>query len=248
MSERGRIRIEPGRKRVRAFLGGHVVADTDHPALVWEKPYYPTYYFPMSDVQAVLTENGRTERSPSRGHAVFFDVSTAGGDAKDGAYAHRESPIDQLRDLVALDWASMDAWYEEDERVYVHPRDPYKRVDVLPTSRNVRIEIDGAIIAESNAARILFETGLPPRYYLPATDVDPTLLRASETHTECPYKGVASYHHVEIDGTLHPDIVWYYPYPVEESARIAGMYCFYNEKVDISIEGERQERPKTIFG
>ena len=247
MSERGRVRTETGQKRVRAFLGGHPVVDTASPVLVWEKPYYPTYYFPRADVLADLTESGTTQRSPSRGEAVYFHVSTPGAVANDGAYAHPDSPIDELRDLVALDWRSMDAWFEEDEQVYVHPRDPYKRVDVLPTSRSVRIEIDGAVVAESNSARILFETGLPARYYLPPTDVDTTLLRASETKTECPYKGVASYHDVIVDGHVHSDVVWHYPFPVEESARIAGLYCFYDERVDVFIDGEKQQRPTTIF-
>lgn len=138
----------------------------------------------------------------------------------------------------------MSEWLEEDEPVYVHPRDPYKRVDILASSRHVRVELDGVVLAESRAPRILFETGLPPRYYLPMPDVRMELLRPSGTQTGCPYKGTAAYWSVEVNGELHRDLVWSYRSPLPESQKIAGLLCFYSERVDLYVDGERVVHPR----
>lgn len=244
--ERG-IRIEEGRKRVRAYLNGQLVADTARPVLVWEWPYYPAYYFPAADVRAELIPAGETEHSPSRGDAEVLHVKTAAGTAERAALRYPDSPLPALRELVRLDWASMSEWLEEDEPVYVHPRDPYKRVDILASSRHVRVELDGVTVADSRQPRILFETGLPPRYYLPLTDVRMDLLRPSESSSRCPYKGTAGYWSVDTGQAVHEDIVWIYRTPLPESQKIAGLACFYNEKVDLFIDGEPQERPRTHF-
>jgi len=141
---RGRIRIEPGAKRVRAYLGGELVADTTRPALVWEVPYYPAYYFPLADVRAeLLAEDGGVAHSPSRGDGRTLTVRAGGKEALRAAVRYPDSPIEELRDLIRLDWGSMDAWFEEDEQVFTHPRNPYTRVDILPSSRHVRVEVDG---------------------------------------------------------------------------------------------------------
>jgi len=129
----------------------------------------------------------------------------------------------------------------------VHPRDPYTRIDSLRSSRHVRIDVDGVTVAESTGPTILFETGLPPRYYLPKTDVRMDLLSPSDSTTECPYKGTAEYWNLEVDGTTHEDIVWSYPFPAHESAPIAGLVCFYDERVDVTVDGVDQERPETPF-
>jgi uncharacterized protein (DUF427 family) len=241
------IKIEQGAKRVRAYLAGEVVADTKTPFLVWEWPRYPTYYFPLDDVRAELVPADRTEHSPSRGEGQVYHVKVAGADADGAALRYPDSPIEPLRDLVRLDWNSMTEWFEEDEPVYVHPRDPYSRVDILASTRHVQVEIDGVTIADSRQPRILFETGLPPRYYVPLTDVRMDLLRPSDTQTRCPYKGIASYWSVDTGQAVHADIVWIYRTPLPESQKVAGLACFYNEKVDITLDGERQERPRTHF-
>ncbi|GAA0726072.1 DUF427 domain-containing protein [Dactylosporangium roseum] len=240
---RGRVRVETGPKRVRAFLGGSLVADTTRPVLVWEVPYYPAYYIPAADVRAELVGTGGTEHSPSRGTAEVFDVVTAGGVAKGAAKRFTDSPLPELRDAVRLDWAAMTEWFEEDEPVYTHPRDPYKRVDILASSRHVRVELDGTVLGESRNPRMLFETGLPTRYYLPVTDLRMDLLRPSATQTHCPYKGTANYWSVELDGRVHDDLVWIYRTPLPESQKIAGLACFYNERVDVFVDGVRQHRP-----
>lgn len=246
-SERGRIKIERGQKRVRGYLKGELVFDTTEPLLVWEAPYFPTYYIPQEDVIAALPASGETKRSPSRGTAELLDVKVSRGVAERGALRYPESPIEELVGPVRFEWSALDEWLEEDEPIYTHPRDPYSRVDILQSSRHVKIVIDGVEVAESHKPTILFETSLPPRYYLPLSDVRTDLLRPSETETHCPYKGTAGYYSVEIDGTTHEDLVWIYRAPLPESQKIAGLVCFLSEKVDLYLDGELQDRPKTTF-
>jgi uncharacterized protein (DUF427 family) len=215
---REHLRIETSAKRVRAYLGGEVVADTIHPRLVWEKPYYPTYYLPAEDVRIDLLKG-----------------------IPDAIKRFDDSPVEELRDLVRLDWDAMDAWFEEDEEVFVHPRSPYTRVDILPSSRHVRVDVDGITIAESTSPRILFETGPPVRYYLSKMHVRMDLLTPTDTVTRCPYKGQARYWSVRIGDEVHEDLAWSYPTPLPESERIAGMIAFYNDRVDLYVDGVLQE-------
>jgi uncharacterized protein (DUF427 family) len=241
------LRIEPSPKRVRTYLAGQLVADTRHPVLVWEGPHYPVYYLPAADFAAELVPAGRTEHSPSRGEAEILDVKVANATAAAGALRYPQSPLAELRDLVRLDWNSMSEWLEEDEPVYTHARDPHTRVDILASSRHVRVELDGVTVADSRQPRILFETGLPPRYYLPLTDLRMDLLRPTETSSHCPYKGTASYWTVDTGQAEHRDVAWMYRTPLPESQKIAGLACFYNEKVNLFLDGEPQERPRTHF-
>ncbi len=244
---RGTVRIEPGRKRVRSYLNGELVADTRTPYLVWEIPYFPAYYIPVADVRAELIPAGETDHSPSRGDGEVLTVKVATATADRAAIRYPQSPLAELRELVRIDWDAMSEWFEEDEPVYTHPRDPYSRVDILASSRRVRIEVDGVTVAESGQPRILFETGLPPRYYLPLTDVRMDLLLPSPTQSHCPYKGTASYWSVDAGHGAHADMVWIYRTPLPESQKIAGLACFYDEKVDVFVDGERQQRPRTHF-
>ena len=244
---RGRITVETSAKRVRAYLGGELVADTTRPVLVWEVPYYPTYYIPLADVRANLQEDGGVAHSPSRGDGHTFSVTAGNKQAPSAALRYPESPIEELRNLIRFDWDSMDAWFEEDEQVFTHPRDPYTRVDILPSSRHVRVDVDGETIAESTSPRLLFETGLPVRYYVPKTHVRLELLTATETVTHCPYKGQAEWWAVRARQNVHDDLAWSYRTPLPESQKIAGLIAFYNEKVDIYVDGALQPRPSTKF-
>ena len=245
---RGRIRIEQGAKRVRAYLGGEVVADTSHPVLVWEIPYYPAYYFPLADVRTeLLSEDEGIAHSPSRGDASRYTVSAGGKQAAGAAFRYTDSPIAELRDLIRLDWNAMDAWFEEDEEVFTHPRDPHTRVDILASSRHLRVELDGVSVAESSAPHVLFETGLPPRFYVPKTHVRMDLLIPSEKITHCPYKGQAEYWSVRAGDAIHADVAWSYPMPLAESQKVTGLIAFFNERVDHYVDGVLQERPKTKF-
>jgi uncharacterized protein (DUF427 family) len=234
------IRVETSAKRVRAYLGGLPVADSTGPALVWENPHYPQYYFPAGDVRAELVPTGRADQVPGVGAAEVFDVVSGGVTAPGAA---RRFPGGQLAGLVRFDWAAMDEWLEEDEPVYTHPRSPYTRIDVLASSRHVRVVVGGETVADSHQPRILFETGLPPRYYLPLSDVRMDLLRRSDTHTHCPYKGTADYWSVQAGGRLRPDLVWIYRAPLPESQKIAGLACFYTERVELYLDGALQQRP-----
>ncbi|MGI5247373.1 DUF427 domain-containing protein [Dactylosporangium sp. CA-139066] len=235
-TNRGRIRVEPGAKRVRAYLGGVPVADTVRPLLVWEGPHYPAYYLPAADVREdLITPDGERAHSPSRGDARRGTISAGGRTAAGAALYYDDSPIEEIRGHYRFDWNALDAWFEEDEEVFTHPRDPYTRVDILTSSRLVRVAVGGVTVAESTSPRMLFETGLPVRYYLPKPHVRMDLLEPTDTVTTCPYKGTAQYWSVRIGDTLHADIVWSYRTPLPESRAIAGLLCFYNEKADITV-------------
>jgi uncharacterized protein (DUF427 family) len=243
------IRIEPTAKRVRTYLGGEPVADTTRSLLVWEIPYYPTYYFPAADVRTELLEaDGGVAQSESLGVGTTFTVSAGSKQAPEAALRYDHSPVEKLREMIRFDWRAMDAWFEEDEEVFTHARDPHTRVDILASSRDVRVEVDGVTVARSTSPRLLFETGLPVRYYLPKPHVCLDLLERSETVTHCPYKGQAQSWSVRIGEHLHENLAWSYPTPLPESEKIAGMIAFYNEKVDLFIDGTRQARLTTKFG
>jgi uncharacterized protein (DUF427 family) len=240
-STRGRVRVERGAKRIRAYLGGELVADTTRPLLVWEKPQYPTYYFPAADVRTdLLSPEGEISHSPSRGDGHAYTVSAGGKEARGGALRYQQSPFAELRDTIRLDWHAMDTWFEEDEQVFTHARDPYTRIDILPSSRHVRVEVVGVTIAETTKPTLLFETSLPTRYYLPKTHVRMDLLTPTETATHCPYKGQAEYWSLHLGDDLVPDLAWSYPTPLPESQKIAGLICFYPDKVDLYVDGIKQ--------
>ena len=260
------VRSERGQKRVRAYLSGELVADTSAPLLVWENRNYPAYYIPAGDMKADLIASGQTDRHPRLGEAELLHVKTSAATAELAARRYPDAPVPELREAIRLDWAAMSEWLEEDEPVYVHPRSPYTRVDILASSRRVRIELDGVTVAESGQPRILFETGLPPRYYLPLTDLRMDLLQPSDRSTQCPYKGTASYWSVDTSlaggsggssaltstaggsgGRRHQDVVWMYRTPLPESQKIAGLACFYNERVDLYLDGVKQPRPDSPF-
>jgi uncharacterized protein (DUF427 family) len=149
---------------------------------------------------------------------------------------------------VRLEWDALDAWYEEDEQVFVHPRNPYSRVDALRSSRAVRVELDGVVLADSQAPVMVFETGLPTRYYFDRSAVAFEHLEPSDTVTACPYKGVTSgYWSVRSGDDLHRDLAWTYDFPTRQLLPIAGLVAFFNEHVDVIVDGTRLERPVTPF-
>lgn len=236
--QRGRVRVEPGAKRVRAYLGGEVVVDTTRPLYVWESPYYPTYYLPVADVRAELVDTGDTARSPSRGDATVLAVRTGSAEAPKAALRYADSPIEALRDHVKLEWDAMDAWFEEDEEVFTHVRSPYARIDVLPSSREVVVTRGDVELARTTRAHALFETGLPTRWYVPKVDVRMDLLTESGTVTRCPYKGTTVHFSARLPGgETVDDVAWSYPTPLPESTRIAGLVAFYDDRVTVTVDG-----------
>lgn len=245
------MRMEPTVKRIRAVVDGVVLADTTHAWMVWESPYYPMYYLPQEDFSARLVSTADHVDVPGVGTGLVHDVQlpdtaeTPAPRSLPGVVtSFPDAPDPRLAGLVRLEWGAMDQWFEEDEPVYTHPRNPYTRVDILASSRHVRIEVDGETVADSVRPRLLFETGLPVRYYLPFTDVRMDLLRPSDTRTHCPYKGEASYYSVQVHGRRHPDLAWTYRTPLPESVKIAGLVAFLDERVDVYLDGERQVRPR----
>ena len=153
--------------------------------------------------------------------------------------------MEALEGHIGFEWDRLDHWFEEDDEVFVHPRSPYHRVDVLNSSRHVRVELGGVTVAETHRPRLLFETGLPTRYYMPKVDVRMDLLTPTDLRTRCPYKGEAVYWTAEAGGRPYEDVVWSYPAPIPECPKIEGLLCFYNERADIFVDGELQEKPKT---
>jgi len=242
------VRVEPTGKRVRAVLGGEVIVDSDDVLYVWESPWYPQYYIPVSDVAArALVPSTTQKRAPSQEAATYFSVRGGDKEAADAAWQYADSPIPDLRARIRFEWTAIDAWFEEDEEVFVHPRDPGTRVQVLSSSRHVRVELDGVTVADSQRPVFLYETHLPRRTYLPKLDIRMDLLTPVTTTTMCPYKGTAEYWSVQTPSAVHADLAWSYAAPYQESASIAGLIAFYDERVDLVIDGRRTPRPETRF-
>jgi uncharacterized protein (DUF427 family) len=238
--------IEPVPRRIRAFLGGAVVLDTTRAVYVWEWPHYPQYYVPIADVAGdVLVDEDHAQRL-HRGTARRYGLRAGSVDRPASARVFSNDALEGLVDTVRFDWGAMDAWFEEDEEVFVHPRNPYVRVDALRSTRAMRIELEGMVIAESSSPVMVFETGLPTRYYLNRTEVDFEHLVPTETVTSCPYKGTTSgYWSFQFGETSHPDVAWAYDFPTRQLAPIAGLIAFYNEKVDVILDGNLLPRPTT---
>jgi len=242
--------LEPTPKRVRVEVGGETIADSRRAMLLHESGHQPIYYFPPDDIRAELLEpSDRHTYCPKKGEASYYTIRVGDREVHAGAWYYPEplAGAPPIKDLIAFYFGRMDRWFEEDEEVFVHPRDPYHRIDVLRSDRHVRVSLGGEVLADSDRAIALFESNLPPRWYLPAEDVLVELER-SDTVTRCPYKGIASYHSVKLpDGGLAKDLIWFYPEPLPEAGRIAGLLSFFNEKTDIELDGELQARPETPF-
>lgn len=239
--------FEPSQRRVRAMFGGTTIADSKAVMLMLDQRRLAVYYFPIKDVrQDLLTPTTFKSTHADRGEASFFSVKVGDRVAEKAAWRYLQPERPQLKDYIAFYWDKMDAWFEEDDEVFVHPRDPYHRVDVLNSSRHVKIVIGGEVVAETRRPRLLIETGLPVRYYIPKIDVRLDLLTPTNTSTRCPYKGKASYWSVKVNGKEYKDIVWGYPAPIPECPKIENLLCFYDEKVDaVYVDGQKQERPVT---
>ncbi|HZQ86031.1 MAG TPA: DUF427 domain-containing protein [Acidimicrobiales bacterium] len=241
---------EPWPRRVRAFVGDVAVADSTRALILLERDHRPVFYFPPDDLRSELLEpSDTTTRCPRKGDASYWSIRVGDRLIPDAVWSY-ESPIAGREDITgyrALYWRKVDAWFEEDDEIFVHPKDPYSRVDVLSSSRHVVVAVDGEVVADTVRPRLLFETGLPTRYYVPKADVRMDLLTATDTSTQCPYKGVAEYWSVTVGDATYDDIAWSYPFPIPECPKIEGLVAFFNERVDITVDGELQARPKTAW-
>ena len=241
-------RVEPVPRRIRAMLGGEVILDTTRALYVWEWPNYPQYYVPIADVNTDYLVDEQHPQHLKRGSAQRYGLLVGDINRPKAARVYTESSVEGLVGTARFEWAALDSWFEEDEEVFVHPRNPYTRVDALRSTRHVRIELDGVTLAESSSTVMVFETGLPTRYYFNRTEVDFAHLVAADTVTSCPYKGMTSgYWSVRVGDALSPDLAWAYDFPTRELMPIAGMISFYNEKVDVVVDGVRLPRAKTHF-
>ena len=231
--------LDPYPARVRAILGGETVVDSRRALLLHETGHLPVFWFPREDLRADLVRaGGRTEASPGKGELTFSGLAAGGREVPD---AVREASDPFLAGLVSLAFDAMDEWFVEDEQLFGHPRDPYSRIDVVKTARHVRVLLDGEVLADTRRSLMLLETGLPPRYYIPPDDVRTELLVPSPNRSRCAYKGSAAYWHVRGE----PDLVWAYPVPAREVEPIRDHLCFFNERVDLELDGESEGRPQT---
>ncbi|GGY41080.1 DUF427 domain-containing protein [Streptomyces xanthochromogenes] len=242
---------EPGERWVRGRKGEVTVVDSRHPVLVWEPDVpVPLYAFPRDEVRQELLRPAKNPPTGTHtGSRVFYDLEVQGELTENAAWTF---PSDDLAGHIAFEWFTrvgrgLDHWYEEEEEIFIHPRDPYKRVDALASSRHVTVEIDGTVVADTHRPVLLFETGLPTRYYIPREDVRLDLFEPTDHSTGCPYKGTAEYWSWRGDADVPPNVVWTYPEPLPAVGAVQRLVAFYNEAVDITVDGERLERPATVF-
>lgn len=249
-------RFEPWPRWVRARFGGEWVADSKRVQLLIEPRKLPVFYFPRDDVRPDLLAASDRRGTSSRGPRSWWHVTAGGRRAENAAWSFDDPPAELgfLAGYVAFYWDAMDAWFEEDEEVFVHPRDPYHRVDVAASSRHVRVFLGGEVVADTHRPHLLFETGLPTRYYIPKLDVRMDLLEATDTRTRCPYKGEAVYWSARLppgsggsgDERIFEDVAWSYPAPIPECPKIENLVCFFQEHADaIEVDGEVQPVPQT---
>jgi uncharacterized protein (DUF427 family) len=234
------IYFEDHPRRIRAVLGGETVIDTVRGRLLHESGLPAVLYVPLDDVRRdLITPTAHTTHCPFKGDASYWTVSAGGKTAENALWGYPE-PIDSapwLEGYVAAYWDRMDAWYEEAEEIFGHLRDPYHRVDVRAADARVTVRARGEIVAESTRAKLLFETSLPARAYIPLEDVRRDLLEPSDKTSICPYKGTATYWSVRTgSGDLLDDTVWTYAEPLRESAEVAGYVSFLGDGIEVEID------------
>lgn len=242
---------EPSARWVRGRRGEVTVVDSRHPVLVWEPGVpVPLYAFPREEVREDLLRPARNPATGTHtGSRVFYDLELDGELVENAAWTF---PAADLAGHISFEWfgrvgRGLDHWYEEEEEIFIHPRDPHKRVDAMASSRHVRVEIDGTLVADTVRPVLLFETALPTRFYIPREDIRTELLVPTDHHTGCPYKGTADYWSLRDAAAVPANIVWSYPDPLPAVHPVKGLLCFYNEAADITVDGETLERPVTPF-
>jgi uncharacterized protein (DUF427 family) len=242
--------VEPYHRRIRGMASSETVVDSRRVEIIHEHGRLPSFLFPRADVRTERLEpSSHATSSDNKGEATWWDLRI-GDELRENAVFEYTSPpasASMLKGLLGIEWAAMDEWLEEDEPAIVHPRDPYHRVDVLETSRHLRVSINGEAVAETSRALVIYETGLPPRWYFPREDVHEAKLTEGGKRTGCAYKGFADHLSVQTDRGTEQDIAWTYPDPRRDVARVKDRIAFYNERVDLEVDGELQEKPMTPF-
>jgi uncharacterized protein (DUF427 family) len=240
--------FDPYLPRVRAMFQGETVVDTLRARLLHETGRLPVFYFPLEDVRAdLLVPSDTTDEVPGKGVASYRTLELGDRTEPDAAWTFEEPApgAEFLAGHISFVWSAIDEWFTEDEQLFGHPRDPYSRIDVFKSSRHVRVSLEDELLAETRRSKVLFETALPPRFYVPPEDVRDELLIPSPSRSRCAYKGSASYWHVRVGGRLVEDLVWCYRDPQHDAKPVADLFCFFNERVDLEVDGVRQDRPRT---
>lgn len=241
------------RRRLRGLFNGKYAFDTTDAKFVWEVTNYPQYFIIFTLPSYTKSPRYYIPIAAFSSETILSKISAV-PDTNDTAHLGRLTVGDRstdriiifntpsLENLVKIEFRALDKWFEEDVETFCHPKDPYKRIDILPSTRSVRIVLDGVTLAETNSPLFLLETTLRTRYYLPPTSVKWEYLTPSETGTLCPYKGKANYYHVSVKGKVYRNLVWHYRQPTMESWAIAGTLCFYNEMVEVWVDGKKDEK------
>ncbi|KAJ6623948.1 DUF427-domain-containing protein [Mycena sp. CBHHK59/15] len=227
--------IEDSPKRIRVLFGGTFVVDSRKAKLVWENKYYPTYFFPQGELSQEFIQ-----LASEHPDGDVYDLAVGSNKAAAAVTVYSSPSHQHLNGLLKITFSAADAWFEEDEEIFVHPKDPYKRIDVLSSSRHVRVEVEGVEVANTHTPKLLYETSLPMRTYIPKTDCRLDLLVPSKLVTACPYKASSP-------DKRYENIVWWYRNPNLECAAINGLVAFYDEKVDVFVDGVKVDRPKSLW-
>ncbi|MGD8569987.1 MAG: DUF427 domain-containing protein [Gammaproteobacteria bacterium] len=233
----------PSPKWIRGYFNGRLIVDSRRAVLLRPGGSPPAYYFPKQDIAMDCLVPSKVSVPLEENNAVcYWDIQVGERQAEQAAVEYlRPKAVPMLAGYLMFNWSAMDNWFEEQEEVFIHPRDPRVRIDVLQSTRHIRIIIDHTTVAETHNPVLLFETGLPVRYYIPKTDVQLELLVGSDHVTYCPYKGEAHYYSIETGDNIVPNVAWYYQYPVIECAKIASHIAFYQERVGgIEVDGQWQ--------
>jgi uncharacterized protein (DUF427 family) len=242
--------FDPSPKRVRVYFNNEVIADSTNTKLLHETGHLPVYYFPLEDVRSEFLEpSGHATLCPFKGQASHWSIAVGDQRSGDAVWGY-EDPIDSasfLRGHAAFYFDRVQSWYEEDDQIFVHPRDPYSRIDILSSSRHVRVSLDGQLLAESSHPKILFETSLPPRFYIPKQEVRMDLFEVSGHITQCAYKGQPIHFSAPGLGDQGRNIAWCYEEPNFEAVPVKGLVAFYNERVDLEVEGTKLVRPQSSW-
>ncbi|HEX6231873.1 MAG TPA: DUF427 domain-containing protein [Jiangellaceae bacterium] len=231
-------------RRVRALFGQETAVDSTRAMLLHETDHLPQLYVPRDDVRAELLEPAEhTTQCPFKGDAAYWSLRVGDRTAENAVWEYHQ-PTEEahwLRGYLRVEFDAMDAWFDEDEEIDGHVRDPYHRVDVRRSNRHVRVVADGEVVADTHRPALLSETGLPNRYYVPLDDVRRGLLEPSATHTVCPYKGRASYHTLDVGGRRIPDAAWSYLEPLKNALKVRDHLCFSGDGVEVHVDGQRIE-------
>lgn len=243
------MHAEQSPRRVRVVFGGETLADSKRAVLLRETKCLPIYYFPKEDMRMELMQASDSRaRDEHKGEAVYWTVRAGDKTAENAAWSYADPPpaCAAIKNHFAFEWDAMDGWYEEEEEIFVHARDPYKRVDAIRSARHVRVSVAGETIADTQRPTLVFETNHPVRYYIPLEDIRRDRLIGSDTGSRCPYKGVASYWSVKAGDKIFPDLAWSYRDPIPECPKIKDLVCFFQEReAAIAVDGVELPRLST---